>query len=74
MLGVGIWLAVDRSFMTYIIGSDLYSVAIYMVLLGGGFVFFISFLGCCGAITENRCLLITVCVTVFILFAFHKIF
>lgn len=61
VLGVGIWMAVDRSFMTFIIGSDLYSVAIYLVLLGGGFVFFISFMGCCGAITENRCLLVTFC-------------
>jgi hypothetical protein len=59
VLGVGIWMAVERSFMTYIIGSDLYSVTIYMILIGGGFVFFVSFLGCCGAITENRCMVMT---------------
>jgi hypothetical protein len=57
ILGIGIWMAVDRSFLTYIIGNDLYSVSIYMVLIGGGIVFFVAFLGCFGAVTEHRCML-----------------
>ena len=53
-------MAVDRSFLTYIIGNDLYSVAIYMVLIGGGIVFFVAMLGCCGTITEHGCMIFTV--------------
>ena len=60
ILGVGIWMAIDRNFMTKITGNDLYAVALYMILIAGGFVFFVSFLGCCGAVTENKCLLYTV--------------
>lgn len=59
ILGVGIWMAVDRNFMTKITGNDLYAVALYMILIAGGITFFISFLGCCGAVTENKCLLYT---------------
>lgn len=58
LLGVGIWMAVDRNFMTTIIGNDLYAVAVFLILSMGGVVFFISFLGCCGAVTENRCMMI----------------
>lgn len=57
ILGVGIWMAIDRNFMTEIIGTDLYVVSLYMILIFGGIIFFISFLGCCGAITENKVLL-----------------
>ena len=60
VLGIGIWMAVDRAFLTFIIGTDLYAVAIYMVLIGGGLVFLFTILGCFGAVTENRCMLWTV--------------
>ena len=53
-------MAVDRAFLTFIIGTDLYAVAIYMVLIGGGLVFLFTILGCFGAVTENRCMLWTV--------------
>ena len=57
VLGVGIWMAIDRNFMNEIIGTDLYIASLYMILIFGGIIFFISFLGCCGAITENKFLL-----------------
>ena len=53
-------MAVDRNFITYMVGTDLYAVAIFMILAGGGIIFAISFLGCCGSITENRCMLFVV--------------
>jgi hypothetical protein len=59
LLGLGIWMAVDRSFMATITGEPLYAVAIYMVLAGGALIFIISFLGCAGAIWENK-LMITI--------------
>lgn len=73
LLGIGVWMAVDRNFITYMVGTDLYAVAIYLILIGGGIIFFISFLGCCGSVTENGCMLIiyfvvlcVVCLALFI--------
>ena len=60
LLGVGIWIAVDRSFMATITGNPLYAVAAYIIIAGGGIIFIISFLGCCGAMTENRLMLLVV--------------
>jgi len=57
LLGIGIWLAVDRNFLTTIIGNDLYAAAVFLILAGGGIIFIISFFGCCGAIMDSVCLL-----------------
>ena len=35
--------------------------AIFVIIIGG-IIFIVAFFGCCGAIKENRCMLITVCV------------
>jgi len=57
LLGIGIWLAVDRNFLTTIIGNNLYAAAVFLILAAGAVIFFISFFGCCGAITESFVLL-----------------
>lgn len=57
LLAIGIWLAVDRNFLTTIIGNDLYAAAVFLILAGGGIIFIISFFGCCGAIMDSLCLL-----------------
>ncbi|ESO09881.1 hypothetical protein HELRODRAFT_167698 [Helobdella robusta] len=54
LLAVGIWLGVDRNFMTTIIGNNLYAAAVFLILAGGVTIFFISFFGCCGVIRENK--------------------
>lgn len=68
LLGIGIWMAVDRNFITYMVGTDLYAVAIFMLLAGGAIIFAISFLGCCGSITENRCMLFTFFIVLCVMF------
>ncbi len=60
LLGVGIWIAVDRSFMATITGNPLYAVAAYIIIAGGGIIFIISFVGCCGALAENKLMLLIV--------------
>jgi len=60
LLGVSIWMAVDRNFMTYIIGNDLYAAVVFIVLGSGGIIFFVSFLGCCGVVKEQLFLLFVV--------------
>lgn len=57
LLGVSIWMAVERSFMTHIIGNDWYAAAIYLGLCCGAIIFFVSFLGCYGAMVESKKLL-----------------
>lgn len=71
LLGIGIWLAVDRNFLTTIIGNNLYAAAVFIILSCGIIVFFVSFFGCCGAITESILFLsiffIVLCVTALLL-------
>ena len=57
LLGIGIWMAVDRAFMATITGEPLYAVAIYIMLAGAAIMFIIAFLACCGAISENKLML-----------------
>jgi hypothetical protein len=64
LLGVGIWLLVDKSLTETL---DLIKVAtddtdqiknVSYVLIGvGAFVFIVGFLGCCGALKESKCML-----------------
>ena len=44
--------------MATITGNPLYAVAAYIIIAGGGIIFIVSFLGCCGAMTENRLMLL----------------
>jgi hypothetical protein len=60
LLGVSIWMGVDRNFMTFIIGNHLYAAAVFIVLGCGGIIFFISFLGCCGVVLDKSRMLVVV--------------
>lgn len=68
ILGVGIWVKVDNSSLLGILEkvdgappqlSQLANVA-YVLIGIGAFLLVIGFLGCCGAIKESRCMLLTV--------------
>lgn len=72
LLGVSIYMAVDRNFMTVIIGNNLYAAAVFIVLASGAIIFFVSFLGCCGVVKEQRFMLfvyfIVLCIIAVFLF------
>jgi len=77
LLGVSIWMAVDRNFMTYIIGNNLYAAAVFIVLGSCAIIFFVSFLGCCGVVKEQLFMLFVVsviCMTLFLLQVFVIIY
>lgn len=68
ILGVGIWVKVDSSSLLGILEkvkdappqlSHLTSVG-YLLIAVGAFLLIIGFLGCCGAVRESRCMLLTV--------------
>lgn len=61
LLGVGIWVLVDPTGFREIVATNpLLTTGAYIVLAMGGLLFLLGFLGCCGAVRENRCLLLFV--------------
>ncbi|KAG9330260.1 hypothetical protein JZ751_026022 [Albula glossodonta] len=61
LLGVGIWVLVDPTgFREIVAANPLLFTGAYIILAMGGMLFLLGFLGCCGAIRENKCLLLFV--------------
>lgn len=61
LLGVGVWVVVDPTgFREIVAANPLLFTGVYIILAMGGMLFLLGFLGCCGAIRENKCLLLFV--------------
>uniref|UniRef100_A0A671Q252 Tetraspanin n=1 Tax=Sinocyclocheilus anshuiensis TaxID=1608454 RepID=A0A671Q252_9TELE len=61
LLGVGVWVVVDPTgFREIVAANPLLFMGVYIILAMGGMLFLLGFLGCCGAIRENKCLLLFV--------------
>lgn len=60
VLGLGIWTLVDKSFVTELLGTNLFLGAAYTLVATGAAVCLVSFLGCVGSVREVRCMLLTV--------------
>ncbi len=67
MLGVGLWMFLDPSIVKQINvvsvldnQGNFIKYASYVMMGVGAFVFIVGFLGCCGALTQKMCPLITV--------------
>uniref|UniRef100_A0A3B4BJD3 TSN18 protein n=1 Tax=Periophthalmus magnuspinnatus TaxID=409849 RepID=A0A3B4BJD3_9GOBI len=68
ILGVGIWVQVDSGSLTSVVesipgappGLDQLSSVSYVLIAVGAVLLVIGFLGCCGAVRESRCMLLTV--------------
>ncbi|XP_038620580.1 tetraspanin-18 isoform X2 [Tachyglossus aculeatus] len=59
LLGVGIWVIVDPTgFREIVAVNPLLFTGAYILLAMGAVLFLLGFLGCCGAIRENKCLLL----------------
>lgn len=68
ILGVGVWVKVDSGSLLGLLESvdgappgvsQLANVA-YLLIAVGAVLLLIGFLGCCGAVRESRCMLLTV--------------
>lgn len=68
ILGVGVWVKVDSGSLLGILDtledapsglSQLVNVS-YLLMAVGAVLLVIGFLGCCGAVRESRCMLLTV--------------
>lgn len=61
MTGLGVWALVDKvPWIGELVGNDLLTGAVYVLLVGGIVVAFIAFFGCVGASREVKCMLLTV--------------
>lgn len=59
LLGVGIWVILDPTgFREIVAVNPLLFMGAYIVVGMGALLFLLGFLGCCGAIRENKCLLL----------------
>nr|XP_037854706.1 tetraspanin-4 isoform X1 [Chlorocebus sabaeus]XP_037854708.1 tetraspanin-4 isoform X1 [Chlorocebus sabaeus]XP_037854709.1 tetraspanin-4 isoform X1 [Chlorocebus sabaeus]XP_037854710.1 tetraspanin-4 isoform X1 [Chlorocebus sabaeus]XP_037854711.1 tetraspanin-4 isoform X1 [Chlorocebus sabaeus]XP_037854712.1 tetraspanin-4 isoform X1 [Chlorocebus sabaeus]XP_037854713.1 tetraspanin-4 isoform X1 [Chlorocebus sabaeus] len=63
VLGVGIWLAATQGSFATLSSSFPSLSAANLLIITGAFVMAIGFVGCLGAIKENKCLLLAVSVT-----------
>ncbi|XP_029440015.1 tetraspanin-4-like [Rhinatrema bivittatum] len=68
ILGVGIWLAVTQGKFATLSYSfpSLSAASLFMVT--GSMIMVVGFIGCLGAVTENRCLLLTFFILLLIIF------
>lgn len=59
--GLSVWALVDKvPWIGELVGNDLLTGAVYVLLVGGIVVAFIAFFGCIGASREVKCMLLTV--------------
>ncbi|XP_037777111.1 tetraspanin-9-like [Penaeus monodon] len=68
ILVLGIWTVVDRPYLEQLLGNDLYITAAYILIATGCVIFFVSFLGCFGALKEIKCMLLSYFIIVLLLF------
>ncbi|CAG0895927.1 unnamed protein product [Darwinula stevensoni] len=68
VLGVGIWTVVDKATLEALLDTNLFFSAAYIQIATGIVIIFLSFLGCCGAMKEVKCMLLTYSILLFLLF------
>ncbi|XP_075972153.1 tetraspanin 74F isoform X2 [Anticarsia gemmatalis] len=67
-LGIGLWIWLSRSFSTTLMSNNMFIASVGVVVAMGAAIMLLSFLGCCGAIMEVKCMLLTYYILVFIIF------
>lgn len=73
MLGLGVWVLVDpMGFKEIVAANPLLFAGVYVILAIGAMLFLLGFLGCCGALRENQCLLLFVSATFSFMHSSHK--
>jgi len=68
VLGIGIWLQVSKGPYASIAPSFNFLSATVLCISAGVLILIIGFFGCCGAIMENQCMLLTYFVLVVVIF------
>uniref|UniRef100_A0A1A9UM22 Tetraspanin n=1 Tax=Glossina austeni TaxID=7395 RepID=A0A1A9UM22_GLOAU len=65
---LSLWTLVDRNFMNELLDTNLFSGAVYVLLVTSMTICVLSFVGCVGASKEVKCLLLTYFIIVVLIF------
>ena len=57
---IGLITIVDRNFLSELLGTNLFSGAVYVLVITSALVCLLAFFGCFGAVKEIKCMLLTV--------------
>ncbi|XP_061605776.1 tetraspanin-18B-like isoform X2 [Phyllopteryx taeniolatus] len=69
MLSIGVWVLVDPlGFREIVAANPLLFTGVYFILAIGAMLFLLGFLGCCGPIRENKCLLLFFFIIILLIF------
>jgi len=68
VLGVGIWTAVDKSYLEILMRNQLYMSAAWVLVAVGAMTIILSLIGCTGSLTEKRLLLLFYFIFVLLMF------
>lgn len=60
LLVMGVYTVVDKPYLETLLGTQVYATAAYIIIGVGVVAFFVSFLGCFGALKEIKCMLLMV--------------
>ncbi|ETN66467.1 tetraspanin-18 [Anopheles darlingi] len=68
VFGLGVFTLVDKNFVNELLGTNLFSGAVYVLIATSALVCLLSFFGCMGAAKEYKCMLLTYFILVFLIF------
>lgn len=68
VFGLGVWTVVDKNFINELLGTNLFSGAVYVLIATSALVCLLSFFGCIGAAKEYKCMLLTYFILIFLIF------
>lgn len=61
VVSLGIWMLTDATMYLNVVQNDAnFHTGIYVMIAAGALMFIVGFLGCCGALKESPCMLVTV--------------
>lgn len=67
-LGIGIWLAVDKIFISHIIGTDLFNAGAFLMIICGVVLLLVALFGCFSTVKMKRMLVMIYFIAVLITF------
>lgn len=65
---IGLITIVDRNFLSELLGTNLFSGAVYVLVITSALVCLLAFFGCFGAVKEIKCMLLTYFILLFLIF------
>lgn len=72
VFAVGIWMQANRDSFSVVLPSHSFLTAASLVIIAGAITLVIGFVGCCGAIAENKCMMVVVSFVSIFFFLYHK--